>query len=126
YKHFSDNVPPTVSITSPVPGSTVSGTITVSANPSDDVAVAGVQFKLDGNNLGNEVTTAPYSVSLDTTSLLTGSHTLTAVARDAAFNRGTSTVTVTVSNSIPFNFSLSANGVQVLTQRQSTSITVTA
>ena len=126
YKHFPDTVPPTVSITSPAPDSTVSGTITVSANPSDNVGVAAVQFKLDGNNLGTEVTTAPYSVSLDTTTLLNGSHTLTAVARDAAFNRGTSTVTVTVSNSIPFNFSLSANGVQVLTQGQSTSITVTA
>jgi hypothetical protein len=90
---------PTVSITSPANGATVSGTITVSATASDNVGVAGVQFKLDGANLGAEVTTAPYSISWNTTTTSNGSHTLTAVARDAAGNRTTSAgVTVTVSN----------------------------
>ena len=43
-------------------GATVSGTaVTVSATASDNVGVAGVQFKLDGANLGAEDTTAPYS-----------------------------------------------------------------
>src|SRR5713226_2217327 len=79
-----DTTPPTVSITSPASGATVSGTISVTATASDDVAVAGVQFKLDGANLGAEVTAAPYSVSWDTTTASNGSHTLTAVARDAA------------------------------------------
>src|SRR5258708_18493752 len=54
-----DTTPPTVSITSPSSGATVSGTITVTANASDNVGVAGVQFKLDGANLGAEDTTAP-------------------------------------------------------------------
>src|SRR5436190_875051 len=47
------------------------------------LTVAGVQFKLDGNNLGAEDTTAPYSVPWDTTTASNGSHTLTAVARDS-------------------------------------------
>ena len=95
----SDTTPPTVSITSPRSGSTVSGTTTVSATASDNVGVVGVQFKLDGQNLGAEVATAPYSISWDTTTTSNGSHTLTAVARDAAGNTGTSAaVTVTVSN----------------------------
>src|SRR3989344_4707522 len=63
----SDLTPPTVSISSPASGATVAGTITVSANASDNVAVSGVQFKLDGANLGTEDTTSPYSVSWDTT-----------------------------------------------------------
>ncbi len=94
-----DTTPPTVSITSPSNGQTVSATVTVTANASDNVGVAGVQFQLDtGTNLGAEVTSAPYSVSWNTTGAANGSHTLTAVARDAAGNRASSAVTVTVSN----------------------------
>src|SRR5206468_10055664 len=64
--------------------------------------VAGVQFRLDGVNLGAEDTSAPYSVSWDTTTTSNGFHTLTAVARDALGIRFTSDpVTVTVSNAAP-------------------------
>ena len=95
----SDTTPPTVSMTAPANGTTVSGTVTVSANASDNVGVVGVQFELDGAALGAEDTTAPYSVSWDSTTASNGSHSLTAVARDAAGNRSTATaVTVTVSN----------------------------
>ena len=44
--------PPTVSVTAPAAGATVSGTVTVSAAASDDVGVAGVQFRLGAANLG--------------------------------------------------------------------------
>ena len=95
-----DTIPPTVSITAPANGATVSGTaVTVSATASDNVGVAGVQFKLDGANLGAEDTTAPYSVTWNTTTATNGSHTLTAVARDAAGNATTSAAFVTVSTS---------------------------
>ena len=60
----TDSTPPTVSLTAPTGGATVSGTVTVSANASDNVGVVGVQFLLDGANLGAEDTTAPYSVSV--------------------------------------------------------------
>ena len=41
--------PTTVSITAPASGATVSGTaVTVAATASDNVGVAGMQFKLDG------------------------------------------------------------------------------
>src|SRR2546427_1444358 len=76
----SDTTPPTVSITSPATCSTVSGTITASANASDNVAVASVQFKLDGNNLGALDTASPYTTSWNTTTASNGSHMLTAVA----------------------------------------------
>jgi hypothetical protein len=97
-----DTTPPTVSITSPASGATVSGTISVTATASDDRGVAGVQFQLDGVNGGAEDAAAPYSISWDTTTASNGSHTLTAIARDAAGNRTTSAlVTVTVSNGPP-------------------------
>jgi hypothetical protein len=96
-----DNTVPTVSLTAPANNATVSGTVSVTASASDNVGVAGVQFKLDGANLGAEVTTAPYAVSWNTTSAANGSHTLTAVARDAAGNTATATnVTVTVNNAV--------------------------
>src|SRR6266404_1307660 len=48
-----DTTPPTVALTAPANGATVSGSsVTVSASASDNVGVAGVQFKLDGSNLG--------------------------------------------------------------------------
>ncbi len=94
-------IPPTISITAPTT-STVSGAVTVSATAGNNVAVADVQFQLDGANLGPDLTTAPYSFSWDTTRTSDGTHTLTAVARDTSGNTATSAaVVVTVSNSVP-------------------------
>ena len=95
----TDTTPPTISITAPANGATVSGAVTVSANASDNVAVTAVQFFLDGANLGLQLVTGPYSVSWDSTSTTNGVHTLTAQARDAAGNVGNAVaVSVTVSN----------------------------
>ena len=97
----SDTTPPTVSITSPTAGATVSGTVSLTSSASDNVGVAGVQFLLDGVNLGSEDTSAPFTASWDTTTASNGSHTLTARARDTSSNTTTSSgVTVTVSNSV--------------------------
>jgi subtilase family serine protease len=98
----SDTTLPTADITAPANNSTVSGVaVNIAATATDNVAVAGVQFKLDGANLGAEDTTAPYSLTWDTTTVTNGNHTLTAVARDTAFNTATSsTVTVTVDNTV--------------------------
>ena len=74
----------------------------MNANAADNGAVAGVQFRLDGANLGAEDTSAPYSVSWDTFSVANGSHILSAIARDAAGNTTPATnVLVTASNTAP-------------------------
>ena len=97
-----DTTLPTVALSAPAAGATVSGTVAVAANAGDNIGVAGVQFKLDGANLGAEDTTAPYSVAWNTAAVPNGAHTLTAVARDAAGNSSTSTAAiVTVSNTAP-------------------------
>ncbi len=74
-----------VTINSPANGATVSGSTTVSAQVSivGALTVAGVQFRLDGVNLGAEDRSAPYSISWNTANASNGPHTLTAVARDA-------------------------------------------
>jgi hypothetical protein len=98
----NDTTPPAVSITSPASGAMVSGPITVSANASDDVAVAGVQFLLDGAPLGAEDLQAPYAAPWDTTTASNGTHSLAAVARDSSGNTATSApVSVTVANLPP-------------------------
>lgn len=97
---LTDITAPTISITSPIEESSVSGTINITANSSDNVGVVGVQFKLDSNtNIGTEDTNAPYSTSLDTTTISDGAHTITAISRDATSNSTTSSViNITVAN----------------------------
>jgi hypothetical protein len=97
-----DTTPPTVNLTNPTAGQTVSGTASVAANAADNVAVAKVQFLLDGNPLGAPVTSSPYAISWDTTSVSNGTHTLSAVATDTSGNTATAAnVPVTVSNPAP-------------------------
>ncbi|HBR15330.1 MAG TPA: hypothetical protein DD723_07295 [Candidatus Omnitrophica bacterium] len=94
-----DTTPPNVSLSTPGAGSTISGTINVTASASDNIRLAGVQFNIDGNAFGSEDTTTPYSISLDTTNIPKGLHTLKATARDSAGHTTTSgAVTITVNN----------------------------
>jgi subtilisin family serine protease len=94
----ADTTPPTTSISSPSDGTTVSGTVTISATASDDVGVSKVEFYVDDVLLATD-TTSPYSASWNSTSTADGSHTLTSKAYDAAANVGTSApVSVIVSN----------------------------
>jgi hypothetical protein len=82
----TDTTPPLIALTSPPAAATVFSLVSVSARASDNVAVAGVQFFLDGAPLGAEATATPYSVVWDTTSASLGSHILEAVALDIAGN----------------------------------------
>jgi Bacterial Ig domain len=86
----ADTTPPQVSIASPAPNAQVTGTITAAATASDNVAVAGVQFLLDGAAYGAEITAPPYTLSLIATNLTSGAHTLTAQAWDSAGNSAVS------------------------------------
>jgi beta-lactamase superfamily II metal-dependent hydrolase len=93
-----DTVPPTTAVTAPAGGATVSGSIAVTANASDDRGVVKVEFYLDGA-LQSTDSAAPYSWTWNTTTASNASHTLTTRAYDAANNVGTSAgVSVTVSN----------------------------
>jgi hypothetical protein len=98
----TDTIPPTVSMTAPANGATVMGTTTISAQATDDVGVTGVQFQLDGVNLGG-VVTGPgpsYSMSWNSTTARNGSHLLRAIATDVGGLSTTSaSIAVTVSNS---------------------------
>jgi hypothetical protein len=91
--------PPTVSVTSPAAGATVSGIVTLTASATDNVGVAGVQFYVDAAPVGSEDLSAPYSLSWNSTAVSNGAHTIRADARDAAGNyTSSSVITVNVSN----------------------------
>jgi glucose/arabinose dehydrogenase len=96
-----DLQPPTISITAPAQNATVSGDVVITTDAADNVGVRGVQFLLDGENLGAEDTGFPYSISWHTTYSDNGLHTLAARARDAAENSATASIDVLVSNPPP-------------------------
>ncbi len=84
----NDNVPPTISISNPVSGQTVSGTINFTVNVDDNVGIAQVEFFIDGYSIG-VVTEEPYSYLWDTTSNIGAhgdEHALSAIVIDTAGN----------------------------------------
>jgi subtilisin family serine protease len=94
-----DTTAPTTSLTAPLSGSTLSGTVTLSASAADNVGVSKVEF-FSGTTLIGTDTTAPYSISWNTTGAANGAYSLSAKAYDTAGNVGSSPfVFVNVSNS---------------------------
>jgi hypothetical protein len=98
-----DTQSPTVSISSPTNNVTVSGTINIDADATDDVGVVRVSYFLDGSSTAfSNDSTAPYSSSWVSTTVANGTHTIRAVAIDAAGNTATSDpITVNVQNVTP-------------------------
>ena len=94
-----DTTAPTLTLENPADGAAVTGTITLAASAVDDVSVAGVQFTLDGVNLGAEDTAAPYEVFWNSATVPNGAHVLAAIARDTTGNQQVATnVSVAVTN----------------------------
>jgi subtilisin len=97
----ADN-PPTVGITAPGQGATVSGTVTVQATAGDDKGVAQVEFLVDGVRIGVDSSGGDgWSASWDTTRSPAGQHTVAATATDTAGKTASSSVTVAVHNAAP-------------------------
>jgi peptidoglycan/xylan/chitin deacetylase (PgdA/CDA1 family) len=98
--HVNTAAPPSVALTSPANGSTVSGTVDVSANASD-ASITKVDFLVDGQSVGSDTQT-PFSIAWDSTSVPDGTHTIAVHALDSSGNQvGSDSVTVTVDNSAP-------------------------
>ena len=92
-----DTQPPDVDIVQP-PAGPVSGSVEIRVAAFDNRGVIGVLTFIDGVQLGDEDTSAPYISVWSTAAATNGSHILKATARDAAGYVGTSPeVTVSVS-----------------------------
>jgi hypothetical protein len=95
---LNDLAEPTVTLLDPVGGATLRGTVMVGATAADDIGVVSVEFLVDGSVVVPAIPGGPYQSSWNTTSVMNGSHTVSAVARDAAGHATASTVEVTVDN----------------------------
>jgi poly(hydroxyalkanoate) depolymerase family esterase len=96
----SDSVAPSVTLSAPANGASVSGTVNLNASASDNVGVVRVEFLIDGALVGSDAS-APYAYSWDSSSAANGQRLLQARAVDAAGNVGSSAaITVTVSGGI--------------------------
>jgi hypothetical protein len=94
--------PPTVTITSPSNGSTVSGTVTFSASVTNATFV---NFLVDGVSVGTASGSAlvPWTgaVAWNTTTVTNGVHTLTAIASGPSMLSLSTSIQVTVANGPP-------------------------
>jgi hypothetical protein len=83
---------PTIALTAPASGATVSGTVMLTANAAastmNGLTVTRVDFMIDGTIVGTAMT-SPYTVSWNSTTVAKGSHSLTAKVTDSV--NGTAT-----------------------------------
>jgi hypothetical protein len=94
----ADTTPPTVTLTAPANGATVSGNaVALSATASDDVAVDHVDFLVGSTVVGTD-STSPYGMTWDSTTVSNGTVTISARAVDTSTNQASDSHSVTVSN----------------------------
>ncbi len=84
----SDVTPPTVSITNPTNGATVSGTIELTANANDDTGVDYVRYYVNDNQVCSRGGgSSTWDCNWDTTTIADGTYTLKAIAIDGNANQ---------------------------------------
>ncbi|HEV7453908.1 MAG TPA: Ig-like domain-containing protein, partial [Candidatus Saccharimonadales bacterium] len=90
---------PSISLSGVTNGSTVKGSVSLSASVTNGDAVASVKFMAGGTQIGT-ASSSPYTSSWDTTTIADGAYQLTAVALDASNNTLASSpaISVTVNN----------------------------
>ncbi|MFN5746492.1 MAG: S8 family serine peptidase [Methylococcaceae bacterium] len=95
-----DSTPPTITLTSPSLGQSLTGTTIVSANASDNVGVSKVDFYVDSILVASS-TSSPYSASWNSASVPDGAHQFSAKATDSSgLTAITNPLQVTVANNI--------------------------
>ncbi len=99
-----DTTPPSVSLTNPAEGTTVSGTVTLQAEANDNETIDRVQFLVDQQSVGSASSTTTsssnlYEISWSSTDVSNGSHSIEARAVDNAGNTQSETISINVDNS---------------------------
>lgn len=93
-----DTIVPSISITNPTNSASVSGTVTLSANATDNSKIESVYFLMDGAGVGSTFSEEPFSVEWNSTTASDGTHTFVAVAKDTAGNKSSASTSFTVNN----------------------------
>lgn len=94
----TDTTAPTINLTQPANGSTVSGNVATTYNISDTGDTAKVELLVDSKSVATN-TNSPFGITWDSRSVADGSHTLQARLTDKDGNNSVSqTITVSVDN----------------------------
>ena len=96
------NQGPSVQITDPIAGSTLSGNVTVNSTVTlglDSSPISQVVFSVDGTTVQTK-TSSPYNFGFDTIPYANGAHSLEVRATDASANSGSHTISVSFANGI--------------------------
>jgi peptidoglycan/xylan/chitin deacetylase (PgdA/CDA1 family)/archaellum component FlaF (FlaF/FlaG flagellin family) len=102
-------VNPTVSLTAPSSGATLSGQVTFSANASSAIGISKVDYLINGVVMAT-ATSAPYTATWDSTTVGDGPVTVTARATDVAGNQTTTSgLSATISNAASRGGNMLAN-----------------
>ncbi|NCU05071.1 MAG: hypothetical protein GXC73_13905, partial [Chitinophagaceae bacterium] len=124
-----DAIAPTVSITSPSGGASVSGTVNVAVSAADNIKVTSVTLSVDGS-ASSSSTSSPFTNVWNSATVPNGTHTLTVTAKDAKGNSKSTSIQVNVNNTTPgditapsVNLTSPGNGT---TYDANTSITINA
>ena len=88
---------PSISITIPADGATISGTVSVTVSASDDNGTSKAKFYIDGVIKSTD-SVLPYSYSWDTTAETEGSHIVKVIVYDTVNQPASDQHTVTVDN----------------------------
>ncbi|MCD6215721.1 MAG: hypothetical protein J7J92_01445 [Candidatus Aenigmarchaeota archaeon] len=107
-----DTIPPEVHVVSPEEGDWLTGTVQLTADTWDASGVANVTFRIDGTYIGtdNDHSDEKWNISLDTTTVLDGSHDITAYACDINnYCQESDIVTVGIDNTAPSQISIYAS-----------------
>ncbi len=100
---------PSVSVTGPSSGATLTGQVTFTANASSPIGISRVDYLVDGAVVASS-TSSPFSANWDSSTVGDGPVTVTARATDSSGNQATSSgVAATVSNAASRGGNLLAN-----------------
>lgn len=97
---YSNDLPPSCALVNLTDGQTIYGAVPVGVDAADDVGVSKVELYLD-TVLQGTVTSAPYSFTIDTTTVFNGTHRVRAVAYDEVLQTASASALVTVDNIYP-------------------------
>src|SRR5690349_16422095 len=67
-------------------GNVVSGAVSILGYATPDLDVAGIQFQINGVNVGSEITSGVCGINWDTTAGPDGSYSVSAIVRDTSSN----------------------------------------
>lgn len=91
--------PPSVTITSPSLGDILIDIVTIETTASDDIGVSKVDFYVDNTPIGT-ITSTPFSIDWDSSTVNNGEHTIRAVATDTSGQTESHAIIITVNNGI--------------------------